>query len=198
MIRITLFLVCCISIAWQNLSAAEELESDTQWRKDTLLLPQYCKDRAKGINSPEFTRWRATIGDVYVHIHHYCGGIYAEQKAKSSIDPKERKRWLRDVIGQMQYVSNHCSSKCALYPELQTRWGWALAEDGQPAEAIMHFQLAIRAKPAYAPAYAQLSDVYVGINQSDEAQKVLDQGLKAAPRAHMLQRRLHEIETQKQ
>lgn len=185
--RSILFLVFGISVLWHNQSIAEA------WRQDTGLLPQYCKDRAKGINSAEFAKWRGTFGDVFVHIHHYCSGIYAEQKAKSTLDPQARKRWLRGVAGEMHYVSRHCPARCALYPELHSRWGWALAEDGQPSEAIRHFQLAIKAKPKYPPAYAKLSDVYVEINQPDEARRVLNEGLKAKPGSRMLQRRLEKL-----
>lgn len=186
--RISLFLVLGFSILWHNLSVAEE------WRGDTQLLPPYCKDRAKGITSPQFTKWRGTLGGVYEHIHHYCSGIYAEKKARSTIDQQERGRWLRGVKGEMAYVARHCSTKCALYPELHSRWGWALAADGEPAEAISHFQLAIRAKPKYVPAYAKLSDLYAEINQPDEARRVLDEGLKAKPGSAMLQRRLKKLD----
>jgi tetratricopeptide (TPR) repeat protein len=101
---------------------------------------------------------------------------------------------LRAAIGEMAYVARHCSVNCSLYPELQSRWGWALAADGQPSEAISHFQLAIRAKPKYIPAYAKLSDLYLDIGQPDEARKVLDEGLKVKPGSKMLQRRLKKLE----
>jgi tetratricopeptide (TPR) repeat protein len=188
MARIILLFVFGISILWHNLSAADE------WRQDTRLLPQYCKDRAKGINSAAFTKWRGTLGEVYIHIHHYCNGIYAEQKAKNTINQRERKRWFTGVAGEMQYVSRHCPASCGLYPELHTRWGWALAADGRPSEAIRHFQLAIQAKPEYPPAYAKLSDVYLETNQPDDARRILNEGLKAKPGSRMLQRRLQKLE----
>ena len=190
MMRIFLFLVIGISLFWHNLATAEE------WRQNTRLLPQYCKNYAKGINSAEFAKWRGTLGTAFEHTHHYCSGIYAEQKARITSGQQKRKRWLQRVKGQMAYVSRHCSAKCALYPELHSRWGWALAEDGQPSEAIRHFQLAIRAKPAYTTAYARLSDVYLELNQPEKARKALEQGLKAKPGSRKLKRRLVEFETQ--
>ena len=183
-----LFLVIGISIFWHNLSVADA------WREDTQMLPAYCKDRVKGINSPEFAKWRGTLGEAFTHTHHYCSGIYAEQKARTTIDQQDRKRWLRTAIGEMAYVARHCSVKCALYPELQSRWAWALASDGQPSEAISHFQLAIRAKPKYVPAYAKLSDLYLDIGQREEARKILDEGLKVKPGSKMLLRRLKKLE----
>lgn len=189
--RIFLFLLFGISLFWHNLAAAEE-----KWQQNTRLLPQYCKDLAKVGYGAEFTKWRGTLGEAYIHTHHYCGGIYAEQKARLTIDQRERKRWLRSVKGEMQYVSRHCPAKCVLYPELHSRWGWALAEDGQLSEAIGHFQLAIRAKPEYTTPYARISDVYLKLNQPDKARKILDQGLKAKPGSRKLQRRLQKLETQ--
>ena len=187
MIRIVLFLLAGFSLILQNTATAE------QWRSDTNLLPQYCKDRVKGLSSPEFLRWRGTLGTVFEHAHHYCSGIYSEQKAKSTIDAKTKKLYLRGVAGEMAYVSKHCSTNCALYPELHTRWGWALGESGQHGEAISHFQKAIKVKPKYVPAYAKLADVYVDIKQPEEARKILEQGLKAKPGSRMLKRRLKEL-----
>jgi tetratricopeptide (TPR) repeat protein len=94
----------------------------------------------------------------------------------------------------MQYVGKNCQARCVLYPELHSRWGWALQASGQPSEAIKHFQLVIRAKPKYMPAYAKLSDLYVELDQPDDARRVLGEGLKAKPESRMLQKRLGELE----
>jgi tetratricopeptide (TPR) repeat protein len=188
MMRIFLFLVFGTSMLWHSQSAAEK------WSQNTQLLPPYCKDRLKGIKSPEYTKWRKTLGSAFEHMHHYCGGIYAEKMARSTIDQQERKRWLRSVKSEMAYVSRSCSTKCTLYPELHVRWGWALAADGQPSEAVGHFLLAIRENPKYVPAYAKLSDLYIKTDQLDEARRVLDEGLKAKPGSSMLQRRLKKLE----
>jgi tetratricopeptide (TPR) repeat protein len=69
-----------------------------------------------------------------------------------------------------------------------------LGEQGQLGDAIQHYQLAIKAKPKYALAYAQLSDLYVKNKQLDEARKVLESGLKAKPGSHMLQKRLQKLD----
>ena len=198
MIRIFLILVFGFFVLSSNLSAAEKRErkKTEQWAQDPRLLPQYCKDRANGSQSAEWAKWRGTFGEAQIHVHHYCAGIYAEQKARITVDQQERKRWLRSVKNQMRYVSNHCSESCVLYPELHSRWGWALGEDGQTADAINHFQMAIKVKPDYATAYAKLSDLYLDMKQPDDARRVLDAGLKAKPGSRMLQRRLRELETQ--
>lgn len=186
--RAILLIIIGLSVPWHN-AAAESAE----WKQNTQLLPQYCKDRAMGSQSREFNKWRKVLGEAFIHMHHYCNGVYAEQKARTTIDKPQRNHWLATVIGEMQYVGNHCHTGCALYPELHSRLGWALGESGQVAEAIGQFQLVIRARPKHSLAYAQLSDLYVKIKQPDEARKVLEAGLKAKPGSRMLQRRLDEL-----
>ena len=188
--RVALILMITLCIPCQHLLAA-----DAGWKQNTQLLPQYCKDRARGGQSPEFSKWRRTFGDAYIHMHHYCNGVYAEKKARSTINQQERSRWLGAVIGEMQYVGRHCGAGCSLYPELHSRMGWALGKNGQVAEAIEQFQLVIKVKPKYTLAYAQLSDLYVEIKQLDEARKVLEKGLKVKPGSRSLQRRLEKLET---
>ena len=81
-----------------------------------------------------------------------------------------------------------------MYPDLQTRWGWALGEMGQTAAAIQHFNLAIKAKPKYTSAYVKLSELYLEANQLEEARKSLEAGLEARPDSRTLKRRLKELE----
>lgn len=183
--RKILFFIVLLAGVSQNTAVA----GGEAWRDNTLLLPQYCKDRAAG----RYEKWRGTFGDAYIHMHHYCSGIYAEQQAKSAVNQSERNNWLNKMIDQMKYVSSACNQRCAIYPELHTRWGWALGKQGQTAEAIQHYQLAIKARRSYSPAYARLSELYLEIDQPDEARKALELGLKASPKSSMLKRRLEEL-----
>lgn len=190
MIRAILLFFVGLSFPWHNLAAASY-----EWAQNPQILPQYCKDRAKGGQSPEFSKWRSTFGKTAIHMHHYCDGVYAEHKARGSFDKLKRDHWLGLVVHEMRYVSNSCQTSCVLYPELHARWGWALGEKGQLADAIQHYQLAIKAKPKYVTAYARMSDLYVKLNQPDEARKVLESGLQAKPGSRMLQRRLQKLGT---
>jgi len=171
------------------------VEASESWRNNTSALPQYCKDRAKGSQSPEFGKWRRTFGEAFIHMHHYCSGIYAENKARASSD--KRHKWLGVVAHQMGYVSNHCKKGCVLYPELHSRWGWALGEQRKFTDAIKHYQLAFQVKRNYTSAYAGLSDLYVKLKQPDEARKVLEAGLKVRPGSRKLERRLQKLKKTK-
>lgn len=188
--RVIQILVIGLSLLWHSQATASP-----KWHQSVQTLPPYCKDKAAstGLDDPRFNKWRGPLGTTYIHIHHYCSGIYAEQKARNTIDQAERNRWLKGVAGEMAYVARYCNPHCVLYPELHTRWGWALTMQDQPAEAIQHYQLAIKAKPDYSKAYAQLSDLYVKINQPGEARNIIEAGLKTKPNSRMLQRRLQKL-----
>jgi tetratricopeptide (TPR) repeat protein len=183
-----LLVLAVLSLFWQPAVA-----EDPRWKENARLLPQYCLDRAT--DKLAFGRkWGPTFGNLKIHIHHYCSGLYSEYMAKNTIDNNERDTQLGRVVHQMRYVGSHCKQGCVLYPELHTRLGWALGELGQAGEAIKNFQLAIQAKKTYIPAYARLADLYIGLNNRDEARKVLETGLKIRPESSMLKRRLKELE----
>lgn len=184
--RPIMFFILLSAMVWQNAAAA----GGDGWHNNTHLLPSYCKDNATG----HFEKWRNTFGEAFIHMHHYCSGIFAEQKAKTTMDQRERAHWLGRVVHQMRYVSGSCNRGCVLYPELHTRWGWALSEQGQIAEAIQHYQLAYMEKPNYAPAYARLSELYLEANQPDKAREVLESGIKASPKSRMLKKRLKKLD----
>ena len=191
MMHTILIFILVLTVTWQN-SLADATE---KWSNNTQSLPQYCKDRAKGAQSPEYSKWRKTFGDAYIHMHHYCKGAFAEQKAKMTLDKNERAHWLISAEVQMQKVSGACTTEHVLYPELHTRWGWALGEQGQVGEAIRHYQLAIKAKRNYTLAYVRLSDLYLDLNQPDEARKILESGLKARPDSRALKKRLKKLDS---
>lgn len=163
------------------------------WRENTRFLPTYCKDRVDGIADPKWNKWRRVFGDMHITMHHYCDAIFSQVKAKTEMDPGRRRHYVGHVANQMREHSTMCQVGCVLYPDVHTRWGWALAEQGKVAEAIRHYRLSIEAKPDYVRAYAGLSDLYVDIDQPEEAAKVLEEGLQSVPKSKMLKRKLEKI-----
>ncbi len=184
-----LLLILILGFSFSGLSQAEA------WRTDTALLPKYCQDRAQGHTTGPFTKWRSKFGDVYIHVHHYCSGIYSENKAKVIYQEPERRGWLNSVEGEMLYVSRNCGPDCILYPGLHRRWGWSLAERKQYSEAIKHYELAIQVKKSYTKAYAELSDIYVKINLPQKARETLEKGLAVRPKSRKLKRRLKKLDS---
>lgn len=133
-------------VLWLMVVAPCTLAEDTQWRQgeNSKVLPQYCQDRLD--KTGRWTRWKDYFGPAYIHMHHYCGGIYAEFKAQMTMDKKKRANWVREIIVQMNYVSPYCDPSCPVYADLHRRWAWALAEQGRHDEAAKHMQLMAAAR----------------------------------------------------
>jgi len=178
-----------IVLTGMTLSGQAAAAKEDGWQQHLNQLPAYCAERAKpgGVNRK--SKYPA-LRSVWIHMHHYCKGIYAEMKAKGMPNGRQRNNFLGVLNTQMAYVGRNCKrNNCVLYPELHTRWGWGLSESGQPGEAVKHYQAAIKARPNYTMAYAQLSDLYLKMDQPKEARRVLESGLKISPKSRRLQKR---------
>ena len=181
-------LALILSSEWQAAHAEGEA-----WRQHTETLPSYCAYRLTPAGKENKSNRYPALRSVWIHIHHYCAGIYAENQAKMSLDDRKKRQYLEQVIYQMNYVGKHCTPQCILYPELHTRLGWALKEMGKLVEATEQFHMAIKAKPDYAKAYAQLADLYADNHRVEDARRVLQKGLKVIPNSRSLKRRLDRL-----
>lgn len=130
--------------------SAKRINPETEWRKgdNPKLLPTYCQDRLdpKGRWLP----WKSYFGDVSIHVHHYCGGLYSEFKARIAPSQRERKQWLQAVVGEMTYVADNCDASCVLYADVHRKLAQALTQLGRFDEAMKHTKL-LGAAPSGAP-----------------------------------------------
>jgi hypothetical protein len=123
---------------------------EMSWRSgnNAKVLPQFCQDRLD--REGAWTKWRNHFGAVYEHVHHYCSGLYAEVKAKSALDERNRGAWLTALVSEMKYVARHCDPTCVLYADLHSRLAWAYRQQGKYPEAAKHMQL-MKVAPTQAP-----------------------------------------------
>ena len=191
----TMMLAVLVLVLLPSWHVAHAKGKEGDWRQNTQYLPSYCAYRATPAGKTGGPRKYPALKSVWIHIHHYCAGIYAEYQAKLSIDPLEKKRLIGQTANEMRYVGRNCPPKgCILYPELHTRWGWALREQGHIAAAVEHYRAAIKAKPDYIKAYSQLADLYMDSGRIEDARKVLEEGLRIKPKSRSLKRRLKKLE----
>jgi len=129
-------------------SPAKRINPETEWRQgnNAKVLPNYCQDRLdpKG----RWVPWKSYFGNVSIHVHHYCGGLYAEFKARIAPNARERKQWLEAVVGEMSYVADNCDLSCMLYADVHRRLAQALTQLGRPDEALKHVKLLNAAPPS--------------------------------------------------
>lgn len=129
-------------------SSAGRINPETEWRQgdNAKLLPTYCQDRLdpKGRWLP----WKSYFGKVSIHVHHYCGGLYSEFKARIAPNQRERKQWLQAVVGEMTYVANNCDTSCILYASVHSKLAQAYNQLGRFDEAMKHTMLLNAVPPA--------------------------------------------------
>ena len=166
------------------------------------LLPEYCKysqdfrDRVPGgNNSIEIERWRSILGITFTHIHHYCYGLVATNRATLYVRPsQERLRQLNKSIDDFDYVIQRAPPDFKLLPEIYTKKGENLIRLGRGPQGILELQFAIELKPEYWPPYGHISDYYKGRGDTEKAREWLEKGLGVAPNTRALMRRLAELD----
>ncbi len=183
LLMLAVLAIFSLGAVFSSAAAAEK-----SWRKDTRLLPSYCAYRAT-VGKAGGTERYPLLKGIWVHIHHYCDGLYSMFQARTELDARKKKDWLARAARNFHYVSRYCApSKCVIYPELHTLWGWVLGEQGDMTAAVNHLEKAIRAKPDYARAYAELAALYKKTGSLDQARQVLERGLRKNPDSRRLRR----------
>ncbi len=163
--------------------------------KDSVTIPPFCR-----INNPDprykNTDWRKKFGDDFVYINHYCD-------AKANIPTcyqypeKEKKACITNLLEGTNYAIAHSKDpNYQLLPFIYTERGEMLKEIGNYAEAIHDFNFAIQKNPKYIKAYAMLADTYILTKQYNEAENVINQGLKFKESPALL-KKLERIKTLK-
>ena len=134
------------------------------------------------------------MGNGFIHIHHYCWGLDATNRALFDARSKlDRDRTLRGSLKEFDYVIARVDSKFPLLPEILTKKAENLFRLERNPEAITTLVRAIEIRSDYWPPYAALSDYYKKTGNLDEARNWLKRGLAAAGEARGLERRLKEL-----
>jgi tetratricopeptide (TPR) repeat protein len=169
--------------------------------KEVAMLPAYCKHTnvfrrhvPGGNNQAEVERLTRLMGVSFIHLHHYCWGLMATNRANLARTPTERVRGLNHSISEFDYVIRNASPDFILLPEILTRKGQNLVALKKGPLAIVELQRAIDLKPDYWPPYATLSDYYKETGDHENARLWLQRGLAAVPDSQALKTRLSKLD----
>ena len=198
---VPLLLAAAAPAAAQGIAGYPEHVTDYDPR-EVAMLPAFCphtqlfRERVPGGNDPEaIRRWQSVLGDMYLHLHHYCWGLMHLNRARILAREAQTRNFnYASAISEFDYVIRHARPDFALLPEILTRRGEALLGLGRTAQALAEFERAIELKPDYWPPYAHISDYHKSRGDSGQARTILEAGLKVAPSASALQRRLKELD----
>ncbi|HMH17980.1 MAG TPA: hypothetical protein VK572_07500 [Burkholderiales bacterium] len=169
--------------------------------REMFLLPEYCKytqdfrANVPGGNNPgEIQRWTTLMGPVFIHMHHYCYGLQAINRATFlSPAPEDRRHNLGVSVIEFDYVIERAPQDFGLLPEIFTKKGESLLQMDSVGKGIAELQRAIDMKPDYWQAYAAASDYYKGAGQPAKAREWVEKGLSVLPDKQPLLRRQAEL-----
>jgi hypothetical protein len=173
--------------------------------REVAMLPEYCmytqlfRDRVPGGKNPgEIARWKASFGDTFNAMHHYCWGLMMTNRALYLARSKgTREHYLAASINEFDYVLERAPIEFPLLPEILTKKGENLLKLDRGTQGIQALETAINVKTDYWPPYAALSDYYKFAGDAGRARDWLEKGLSVAPAAKPLKERLLRLETRK-
>jgi tetratricopeptide (TPR) repeat protein len=170
--------------------------------REIYLLPRYCvytltfrRKLPRADTASEVERLTKELGPTFGHLHHYCWGLMKTNRANLlARTEQDRLYYLRDSLGEFDYVIDRSPLDFRLLPEILTKKGDTLIRLDRAGEGMLEFQRAIKIKPDYWQAYAAMSDHYKETGQIAKAREWLEKGLSAAPNAKTLKERLAELD----
>ena len=153
------------------------------------VLPPFCKAKLSADPSDD-APYAASIGPDWLHIHHYCFGLnFANRYYQDFGNRVAQADDLKEAINNYDYVLEHATPDFWMRAEIGTQKARILAAARGNADAIGTLQVALKANPGYAPAYALLSDIYRDSGQKAKALASVEQGLRHDPLDKPLLRR---------
>ncbi len=152
-------------------------------------LPPFCKAKLSA-DPADDKLYSARIGPDWLHIHHYCFGLnFANRYYRDYGNRQAQADDFKEAINNYDYVLDHATSDFWMRAEIGTQKARLLAAVKNNAGAIGALDVALKANPDYAPAYALQSDIYRDMGQKSKALDSVEQGLQRAPLDKSLQRR---------
>ncbi len=166
-----LWLLACSSTQAGEIRSLSELAMLPPYCKGTQLIRQLSQDPVP------IDQYLEIYGKSFMHLHHYCWALNAENKANEMFNKRDRDSELGGAISDIKYVLTNADPDFILLPDIynsQARILFSLHRDG---EAVLSLEKAIELKPGFVPAVARLSDYYVKIGDKEKAIQTLKNGI---------------------
>lgn len=154
-------------------------------------LPPYCAARFDE-GTEAFKSWRSTMGDDFIHIHHYCAGLNFLNRARAQAASKAGGT-LGAVVREFDYVLTHASPDFYLRSEILMNRGVALSMMKRDGEAVSNLLQAIERDARQPRAWLALADLYDRQKNRSKALQTVSEGLRHNPDTRSLQRRYAEL-----
>lgn len=157
---------------------------------ELMMLPPYCKGthqiREVSHDTVTIGQYEAIYGQSFMHLHHYCWALNAENKANSIFNKRDHDIKLYSALNDIKYVLTNASPDFVLLPDIYNSQARMLFELHRDGEAVLSLEKAIELKPGFVPAVARLSDYFVSIGDREKAIQTLKNGIDNTQNADFL------------
>lgn len=153
------------------------------------MLPPYCKDSVDQ-KAVGYQEWVNKLGPDFVHVRHYCAGLYTMAVGVKLFDKSKREEAFNNAIQEMDYVLRYASADFALLPKISYDIGQLYEKLDKTDDAIKAYQYSIKLNPKLPIPYAALSDLFKKQKDTKAAVSILEQGLKYKPDSKALLKRM--------
>lgn len=153
------------------------------------VLPPYCWAKMKAAEgSPEKIMWRQSLGEDFVHVHHYCAALNFANRYYRERDAQSKKHWYNQAVDNYNYMVNQADPKFSLMPDIYYYRGQIQASSKNYPRAQLDLLKAIELNPGIPKSYSLLADIYVELKNAKKALEVVTEGLRHNPSSKSLQK----------
>ena len=175
-----LWLLACSSAQAGEIRSLSELAMLPPYCKGTQLIRQLSNDPVP------IDQYKEIYGKSFMHLHHYCWALNAENKANAMFNKRDRDSELGSAISDIKYVLTNADPDFVLLPDIYNSQARILFSLHRDPEAVLSLEKAIELKPGFVPAVARLSDYFVSIGDKGKAIQTLKNGIDNTENADFL------------
>jgi len=162
--------------------------------QEMLLMPPYCKVKFTAPqDSPEWQAWRDRIGENFIDLHHYCAALNFVNRYWGARSALDRSYYLKEAMDNFNYMVKAAKPGFALLADLYSNRGDVFKLQGQPGQAMLDYDQAIKSNPHLIRPYLQLIDLYQREKKHNKSLEVATDGLRNNPDSKAMQRRYLEL-----
>ena len=162
--------------------------------QEMLLLPPYCQVKfAESTDSPEWKMWSDRLAPNFGDIHHYCVALNNVNRYWGARSALDRGYYLKVAMDNFDYMVKAAKPGFPLLSELYSNRGDVFKLQGQPGQAMLDYDQAIKSNPHLVRPYFQLIDLYQSEKKHNKSLEVATDGLRNNPDSKAMQRRYLEL-----
>lgn len=159
-------------------------------KSEMAYMPEYCKARFSGPQSPEFKLWEGRVGGknnkTWKGLHHYCAGVNNMNRYLNLFKDPKRNYYLSRAVPEMNYTLNNLPDDFIVAADMYLNRGLAYQLMKKNNEATADFNKSIAIDPKNIQAYLNLASLAEKNNQKQKALTIITTGLTQVPNSNEL------------